>query len=400
MKAKARGLCLADDPATARRSGRVSLPPVIFVLVQADVSADGGVSSISQIIAGLRNHRPIIVTDRETERLERWRSAGIETHVIAQSASRGLSRDPLKVLQSYARYTKALRSIIRKSGSKIVHANDPMAFQLSLAAVKMSRGVKIALNIRDTLDPGRRPPRARFRFLFGAADHVFFLSNDMADRWAEVAPNAKSAFSATYSVVDPKTFAASPPYSGDGPPVVLISGLIWAKKGQLDFIRNVSPKLAREGIATWLSGDFDPQRSPYMAACAEAAEPLGKMVEFLGYRTDVPQLMARSAVVAVPSRHEGLVRAMIEAMSCARPVVSFDISSAREILEEQSGGAGVVVKSGDFDAMAEAIIRYCRDPALASAAGKKGRSAAAKLFAPEEVVARYESVYAMLESGS
>jgi glycosyltransferase involved in cell wall biosynthesis len=303
------------------------------------------------------------------------------------------------VLASYARYSRALRKLIKTSGAKVVHANDPAAFQLALGAVKLSRGVKIALNIRDTLDPGRRPPRSRYRFLFGAADHVFFLSQDMAERWAEVAPNAKSACSATYSVVDPEVFAPASPYSGDGPPVVLVSGLIWAKKGQLDFIRHVSPRLAAEGIATWLSGDFDPGRTPYMAACAEAAAPLGSMVEFLGYRTDVPQLMARSAVVAVPSRHEGLVRAMIEAMSCARPVVSFDISSAREVLERQSGGAGVVVSSGDFEAMADAIVRYCREPALAAAAAGKGRATASRLFAPEEVVSRYERVYDMLECG-
>jgi glycosyltransferase involved in cell wall biosynthesis len=304
------------------------------------------------------------------------------------------------VLGSYARYTAVLRRLIRRSGAKVVHANDPAAFQLSLPAVKLSRGVKIVLNIRDTLDPGRRPPRSRYRFLFGAADHVFFLSQDMADRWAEVAPNAKSHCSVTYSVVDPKLFVAFPPYKGNEPPVVLLSGLIWAKKGQLDFIRHVSPRLAAAGIATWLSGDFDPERSPYMAACAEAAAPLGPMVEFLGYRRDVPKLMARASVVAVASRHEGLVRAMIEAMSCARPVVSFDISSAREILEQQSGGAGTVVESGNFEAMADAILRYCREPAFAAAAGENGRVTAARLFAPDEVVSRYERVYDMLKSRS
>jgi len=398
MKANRRTLCRADDPATASPPPRVSRPPVIFVVVQTGVSADGGVSSISQIIAELRDHRPIIVTDRETGRTEQWRRAGIETHVVPQTASRGLAREPLKVLGSYARYTAVLRKLIRQSGAKVVHANDPAAFQLSLPAVKLSRRAKIALNIRDTLDPERRPPRSRYRFLFGAADHVFFLSQDMADRWAEVAPNAKRAFSVTYSIVDPETFAPAPAYTGDGPPVVLLSGLIWAKKGQLDFIRQVSPGLAAEGIATWLSGDFDPKRSSHMAACAKAAAPLGPMVEFLGYRTDVPQLMARASVVAVASRHEGLVRAMIEAMSCARPVVSFDISSAREILEQQSGGAGVVVGVGDFGAMANAIVRYCREPALAAAAGAKGEATASRLFARKEVVSRYERVYDMLES--
>lgn len=378
----------------------MNLPPVIFVLVQTDAAADGGISSISQIISRLQRHRPIIVTDRESDRLRQWRESGIETHVVPQTASTGARRNPLAAVLSYWRYARKLRRLVRRSGAKVIHANDPAAFQLSFPAAKLGSGVKIALNIRDTIDPERRPPRSRYRLLFGLADHVFYLSKDMADRWADIAPNAKSACSATYSVVDPKAFVPAPPYTGDGPPVVLISGLVCAKKGQLEFICQVSPKLAAEGIATWISGDFDPQRNEYMAACAQAATPLGSMVEFLGYRKDVPELMARSTVIAIPSRYEGLVRAMIEGMSSARPIVSFDVCSAREVLEEQSGGAGIVVDGGNYEAMACAIIGFCRDPGLAAAAGDKGRLTASKLFAPQEVVNRYERVYDMLESAA
>jgi glycosyltransferase involved in cell wall biosynthesis len=178
--------------------------------------------------------------------------------------------------------------------------------------------------------------------------------------------------------------------------VVLLSGLICAKKGQLEFLREISPRLAAEGIETWISGDFNPARDAYAAACAEAAAPLGEMVQFLGYRDDIAELMARAAVIAVPSRHEGLVRAMIEAMGCSRPVVSFDVCSAREILEEKSGGAGIVVKHGDYEGMAEAIIRYCTDRELAADAGARGQATAAALFAPEQVVNRYERVYERL----
>lgn len=378
----------------------MSLPAVIFVLVQTNAAADGGVSSISQIITGLRRHRPIIVTDRHSSRVEQWRRSGIETHILPQSVSLGISRNPLEAMRSYLRYAVALPRLLKASGARVVHANDAAAFQVSLPAVKLGRRAKIALNVRDTLDPARLPPRARYRILFGAADHVFYLSQDMADRWSAVASNAADSCSVTYSIVDPDIFAPSPPYSGDGPPVVLLSGLISPKKGQLDFIRNVSPKLAAEGIATWLSGDFDAGRDPYMAACAEAAAPLGDAVQFLGYRTDVGDLMRRASVIAVSSRYEGLVRAMIEGMSCARPVVSFDVCSAREILEIQSGGAGRVVPAGDFKSMTDSIVDYCRNRDSAAAAGEKGHSTALRLFARDAVVERCERVYDTLAAAT
>jgi len=369
----------------------VTLPPVIFVLPQTSASANGGIASISEIIGRLRRHRPIVVTNCESPQTESWRGAGIETHVLPTRPGD---------LRTYWRYARELRRLISSSGAKIVHANKHFALQLALPAVKISRGVKLVLNQRDTLDPARRPSQTRFQLLFGSADHVLFLTHDMADRWARIAPAAKRSFSVTYSIVDPERFAPAPPYRGDGPPVVLISGIIRKKKGQLEFLEQVAPVLAAHGIETWLAGDFDPSGDPYMRACAQAAAPLGDSVRFLGYRGDVRELIVRSAVVAVPSRHEGLVRAMIESMACARPVVSFDVCSAREILEDESGGAGTVVGMGDHEAMAKAILAYCRDPEGAREAGRRGQAAASRLFNPDAVVERYERAYERLASGA
>ena len=372
----------------------MSLPPVVFVLVQSTAAADGGISSISQIIAGLRRHRPIIVTDRETDRVADWRRQGVEVVVVPQSASHGLGRDPIGVVRSYGRYTSAMRNVLSRSGATVVHANDPAAFQLAALGAK-SRRARIALNLRDTLDPGRKAPGLRYRALFAAADHVFYLSKDMADRWVDVAPNAKREWSVTYSVVDLQRFKPLPQPATDEP-MVLLSGIIRAKKGQLQFLRNVAPKLAAEGISTWLAGDFDPARNAYMADCAQAAEPLGERVRFLGYRSDVADLIAQSSAVTVASRHEGLVRSMIEAMASARPVVSFDVCSAREMLEQQSGGAGTVLETDDYTGMAAALIHYARDPDAAAQAGAKGRLTAERLFQADKVVDRYEDVYEAL----
>ena len=366
--------------------------------MQPRVGADGGTASIGEILTSFRRHRPIVVADFESARVAQWREAGIDVHIIPQSAFRGIRKDPIGTVASYWRYRRAIIRLVRESGAKVIHANDPLALQLALPAAKAT-GAAIAFNVRDTIDPARKPPRRRYELLFAATDHVFYLSQDMADRWADIAPNAKRACSVTYSIVDRARFVPTP-IPADTPPVVLVSGLVRPKKGQLEFLRNVAPALAAEGVSIWIAGDFDPSASPYMAACAEAAAPLGERVRFLGYRSDVPDLMRKSTVVAVASRYEGLVRAMIEGMSCARPVVSFDISSARELLEEKSGGAGSVVSFGDYPAMADAILAFCNDPERASKAGRKGQETASRLFAPEKVVEQYERVYDELEERS
>ncbi|WP_366474088.1 glycosyltransferase family 4 protein [Sphingomonas sp.] len=321
-----------------------------------------------------------------------WRGHGIEVHVVPEQASAGIKSNPLGTIRTYRRFHHSLTRILAASRAQVVHANDPLAFQLSLTAVKRSRETRIALNLRDTLDPDRRPPRLKYRTMFAAADHVLYLSNDMAERWRQVAPNAMRSCSVTYSIVDPDRFAASPVPSRDKR-MVLVAGIFRPKKGQLEFIRGVVPMLAANNIETWFAGDFDPHANAYAAACAAAAEPHASHVQFLGFQTDLPGLMRQASVVAIPSRHEGLMRGMIEAMSCGRPVVSFDVCSAREILEDKSGGAGVVVRSGDLSGMAEALVRYATDAAAASAAGRVGSAAARDLFDADKVVERYERVY-------
>jgi glycosyltransferase involved in cell wall biosynthesis len=84
-------------------------------------------------------------------------------------------------------------------------------------------------------------------------------------------------------------------------------------------------------------------------------------------------------------------------MACGRPVVSFDVCSAHEILKEKSGGAGVVLPLGDYAGMAEALVRYACNVDARAAAGHAGSAAARALFDADQVVERYERVYRELE---
>ena len=370
-------------------------PAIIFVIMQTPASANGGIESITEVMRRLRRHRPVVLTNRASERSGMWQAMGIETHFIPEFVSSGWKKRPLAYLTTHLRYHRAVKRLIRETGARIVHANDLQAFQLALSAVKSSRGRRIAMNLRDTLDPGRKPPRRRYGAFFRASDHMFFLSQDNAAWWTRVAPEASRSFTVTYSIVDRDRFAPTPP-PVSGRPVVLVSGVFRPKKGQLDFLRHAAPVLVAGGAEIWLAGDFDPASDPYSAACAEAAEPLGDAVRFLGYRTDLPDLIAKATAIAVPSRYEGLVRVMIEALSCGRPVVSFDVSSAREILEDKAKGAGVVVELGDFAGLAHAALAYCRDPAAAAQAGRIGAEAARTLFDAERVAERYENAYCAL----
>jgi glycosyltransferase involved in cell wall biosynthesis len=368
---------------------------IAFVILQSGPLANGGLQSIGEVMLRLKDHEPVVLTNIDSAVSRSWRDAGIDVRVVREQASQGLKRNPVGTLLTYRRFGRAVADAIASTGAGLVHANDPLSFQLSVLAAKRS-GTPILLNLRDTLDPQRAPPRLKFRLIFAAADHVFYLSHDMAERWRQVAGNATRSCSITYSIVDPDRFPPSPA-DGREKPVVLVPGTFRPKKGQLPFIRDVVPTLAAHGIESWFAGDFDPAIDAYAGQCAAAAAPNAKHVRFLGYRADLANIIAQASVIAVPSRHEGLMRGMIEAMSCGRPVVSFDICSAREVLLDISGGAGAVVNLADYPAMADALVHYATDRRARAEAGAAGSAAARVLFDPQAVVGKYEQIYCELE---
>jgi len=144
-------------------------PPVVFVILQSGALANGGLQSITELMARLKDHRPIVLTNLESELTRVWRERGMDVHVVPEEASAGLKGRLGATIRTYRRYHRALRRILAVSGAGVVHANDPLSFQLSVAAAKLARA-RIVLNLRDTLDPARKPPSAKFRAIFAAAD--------------------------------------------------------------------------------------------------------------------------------------------------------------------------------------------------------------------------------------
>jgi glycosyltransferase involved in cell wall biosynthesis len=87
------------------------------------------------------------------------------------------------------------------------------------------------------------------------------------------------------------------------------------------------------------------------------------------------------------SEKEGLARCMIEAISCGTPFVSFDVASAREILEQHD--CGVVVPEGDYAQLSAAIARLCGNPGDLAAKAGRGIATGRRLFSAETVVSSY-----------
>ena len=88
---------------------------------------------------------------------------------------------------------------------------------------------------------------------------------------------------------------------------------------------------------------------------------LTKQVHLLGYRTDINRLCNSSDVFVMPSLQEGLSVALMEAMSCGKPIIASRIRGNVDLIEDKKGG--VLVGSKDVLGFADAIIHCYKSTA-------------------------------------
>ena len=107
----------------------------------------------------------------------------------------------------------------------------------------------------------------------------------------------------------------------------------------------------------------------------------------------IPAVMGASDIVVHCSLREGLARALPQAMLASRPVISFDIDGAGEVVDDSTG---ILLAPGDVTALAGAIGKLAEAPDLRAALGAAGREKCREMFSHHHMVDRIEELYLQL----
>lgn len=114
-------------------------------------------------------------------------------------------------------------------------------------------------------------------------------------------------------------------------------------------------------------------------------------VRFLGFRNDVPDILAASDIFALPSRAEGLPMSILEAMSHRLPVVCTPVGGNPELVLD--GEHGKLTPVDDADALALAIAQLVSDPVLRQRQGEAGYKRVTQDFSFDRTSSLYEAIY-------
>jgi glycosyltransferase involved in cell wall biosynthesis len=106
---------------------------------------------------------------------------------------------------------------------------------------------------------------------------------------------------------------------------------------------------------------------------------------------DIPGFLAGLEIAVLSSRAEGMCNAVLEYMAAGRAIVATTVGANTEMIEY--GVHGLLVPPDDAEALAAALDRLVRDPALAARLGAAARLRAVERYSREAMVRRFEDFY-------
>jgi glycosyltransferase involved in cell wall biosynthesis len=107
--------------------------------------------------------------------------------------------------------------------------------------------------------------------------------------------------------------------------------------------------------------------------------------------TKIPELIHAMDIVAHTSQWEGLARVLPQGLIAAKPVVSYDVGGAREVV--LPGATGYLLPRESIEPLATAIIRLASSPEQRDKFGTEGRRRFTEQFRHQTMTTRIRHVY-------
>ena len=231
--------------------------------------------------------------------------------------------------------------------------------------------------------------RVLFPFLYRLATCVIGVSDSVVAYLVQEDGVDPGRARRVYNAIDSR-FLEEHPRTADDTYRILTAGRLAPVKGHADLLLALAPILLRdEGVLLSIAGDGPERRSLESLATALGVE---QQVEFLGYRSDLPHLLAVSQLFVLPSRMEGFGLAVVEAMAARVPVVATRVGGVPEVFPDWA--QEWLVDPGDVQALGEAIERArVLGPAERDDMGRRLRDHAADRFGSDRYVAELDLLY-------
>jgi glycosyltransferase involved in cell wall biosynthesis len=171
-----------------------------------------------------------------------------------------------------------------------------------------------------------------------------------------------------------------------GVPVVGTITRLMEQKAPLDFVEAARRVIkADPEVHVVVVGD-----GPLRDQVAAAAGGIPRL-HLLGFRADVPDVLAMLDVVAFSSLWEGLGRALTEAVLAGKPVVATAVNGVPDLVVD--GETGYLTSAGRPDELADRILDVLARPDRGAGMGAAGAHRVAGSYDVDQMVAALDQLY-------
>jgi len=296
------------------------------------------------------------------------------------------------------RTVRRLARLCKQAEAAILHANTPRTNLYAALAGRMAK-VPVVWHCRNLLEPGMRDTDRWFAWL---PDRIICNSDAIAarfagSRWRDRVLTVMNGVDLTEYRPDLSGAAVRAELGWASRPIVAAISRLDPEKGHdvlLEAMRRLATRCPDARLVIAGRAAVDP--AGRHAALQRRIESLGlgAAVRLVGFRRDIPALLAAADVCVLPAEAEACGRVLLEAMAMAKPVVATASGGTPEIV--QDGVTGILVPPGDAGAVAAALENLLRDPGRAGSMGAAGRDRAVAHFTIEAHAENTMRAYAEL----
>ena len=340
---------------------------------------------------------------------------GPEGSLEADAASRGI---PLKIIASMRRPIHPTRDIVAYRGlacaladfqPDVVHTHGGKCglFGRIIASRQGVRAIVHTVHGAAFHPYQLGPARAFFRHCERiAASHchaIISVADAMTDQLVAAGVAPRDKFTTIYSGMEVEAFLNSAEHRdrtrrelgyNDTDVVVGKVARLFHLKGHADLVAAARQACAGNPRLKFLlvgDGILRPKIEEQIAAAG-----LADRFQFTGLvpPSRIPELLASTDLVVHTSYREGLARVLPQSLLAGRPVVSYDIDGAREVVHDAV--TGYLVAPGDVATLAARIEQLAASPALRDELAFTGREQCRTRFDHHEMTRQIRALYERL----
>ena len=335
---------------------------------------------------------------------DRARATGVDLRLVPEMHR---SLHPLRDVQSYraiVRHLKAIRpDVVHTHSSKAGILGRAAAAKLRIPAVHTIHGASfhygqspLAYRAYVIAEKWAAPRTARF----------ISVANAMTERYVAAGIASPERFTTIYSGMEVEPFLAPQrPREelrrelGLRPEDVVVGkvGRLFHLKGH-EFVIAAAGRVVRENprVRFLFVGDGI-LREKYEQEIAAAGLKESFVFAGLVHPDRIPECIHAMDIVVHTSLWEGLARVLPQGLLAGKPVVSYDVDGAREVVIP--GETGYLLPPQSVEELSTAILELAANPELRDRLGRTGRERFAEQFCHRTMTRRIREVYSEVVEG-